>query len=570
MPHTLRLTVVLALLALIPTCTLADTPLSHRWLFVMRSMRTPEEVERTIALFPRAAAAGYNAVVLSDSALLTLYRAEPSYLDNVRRVQQAAHANGLDLIPCVMHVGYGGAVLDYDPNLAEGFPVKEALFVAHGREAKLTADPPVSLRGGGFERAEENRFEGWEMQDSIGTGTFADPEVKHGGRMSARMENIGQAEPRWGHSRFMQKVKVHPFGQYHLSAWVKTQDFEATDTARLLVLAPIEKEKDIGDLAVRVQRTQDWTRYDLLFNSLGYDEVRIYLGCWGGKGGRIWWDDVALEEVGLLNVLRRQGCPASVRGDDGTVYEEGRDFEPLRDPQLAAYPDYHEPLPLRLTSGSRIPDGARLRVSYYHPLATPSDQVMFCLSDPKVYDILRDQVQRVNELLHPKVFFMQHDEIRIANWDQACQGRNLTPGQMLADNVRRCVQIIREVSPDADIWVWSDMFDPMHNAVGDYYAVNGSWAGSWEGLEPSVGIVNWYGQLKGKNARFFADRGHRQLLAGYYDGDEDGEGIAGWLKATEGLPGLVGAMYTTWQDRYQALEPWAKNAWGDSLAGSER
>ena len=291
--------------------------------------------------------------------------------------------------------------------------------------------------------------------------------------------------------------------------------------------------------------------------------MRVYLGCWGGKGGRIWWDDVTLEEVGLLNVLRRDGCPVSLRGEDGTAYEEGRDFEPLGDPQLAAYPTCHEPVPIRLTRNSRIPDGARLRVSYYHPLATPSDQVMFCLSDPKVYDILREQVRQVNELLHPKVFFMQHDEIRIANWDQACQSRGLTPGQMLADNVRRCVEMIREMRADAQIWVWSDMFDPMHNAVGDYYAVNGSWAGSWEGLDPGVGIVNWYGQLRGKNARFFADRGHKQIIAGYYDGDEDGSGIADWLANTQGIPGIIGAMYTTWQDKYAALEAWAKQAWGE-------
>lgn len=561
--HIVRFACALGALALASTCALGDEGrLPKRWLFVMRSMRTPEEVERTIALFPKAAAAGYNAVVLSDSRLLMLHRADPSYAENVLRVQKAAKENGLDLIPCVMHVGYGGSVLDYDPNLAEGFPVKEALFVARGGEAKLAADPAVSLRNGAFEQAEGNRFLGWDMQDNIGTGSFADREVKHGGEMSVRMENIAQAEPRWGHSRLMQTVKVRPFRQYHLSAWVKTQEFEATDTARLLVLAPIEKEKDIGDLAVRVERTQDWKRYDLVFNSLNYDEVRVYLGCWGGKGGRIWWDDVVLEEVGLLNVLRREGCPSSVRGEDGTMYEEGRDFEPLRDPQLAAYPSYHQSVPIRLTAGTRIPEGARLRVSYYHPLATPSDQVMFCLSDPKVYDILRDQVKRVNDLLHPKVFFMQHDEIRIANWDQACQSRGLTPGQMLADNVRKCTQIIRDISPQAEIWVWSDMFDPMHNAVGDYYAVNGSWAGSWEGLEPSVGVVNWYGQLRGKNARFFADRGHQQLLAGYYDGDEDGTEIAAWLQAVEGVRGIVGAMYTTWRDQYGAMEVWAKQAWG--------
>ena len=102
----------------------------------------------------------------------------------------------------------------------------------------------------------------------------------------------------------------------------------------------------------------------------------------------------------------------------------------------------------------------------------------------------------------------------------------MTPGELLAWNVRQAAQLVRELRPDAEIWVWSDMFDPMHNALEHYYAVNGSLAGSWKGLDKDVGIVNWHGELKGRNCKFFADLGLRQILSGYYDGDEDGSGIA--------------------------------------------
>jgi hypothetical protein len=155
---------------------------------------------------------------------------------------------------------------------------------------------------------------------------------------------------------------------------------------------------------------------------------------------------------------------------------------------------------------------------------------------------------------------MQHDEIRVGNWDEACQQRHMTPGQLLADNVRKCTQIIHDISPAAKVWVWSDMFDPKHNAVDNYYLVNGTWAGSWEGLRPEVGIVNWAIHLKGANFRWFAERGHQQVLAGYYDDPK--QDIAGWLKAGEGLPGINGAMHTTWQDNYRDMEDWARAAWG--------
>ena len=60
---------------------------------------------------------------------------------------------------------------------------------------------------------------------------------------------------------------------------------------------------------------------------------------------------------------------------------------------------------------------------------------------------------------------MSHDEIRVANWCKACRDRKLTPGQLLADNVRQCTEILKSVNPRARIVVWSDMFDPHHNAV---------------------------------------------------------------------------------------------------------
>src|SRR5207249_7607147 len=127
--------------------------------------------------------------------------------------------------------------------------------------------------------------------------------------------------------------------------------------------------------------------------------------------------------------------------------------------------------------------------------------------------------KRVHDLLRPKTFFMSHDEIRVANWCRACRERNQSPGELLADNVKRCVGIIRDISPKAQIVVWSDMFDPNHNAVDRYYLVNGSLRGSWEGLPKDVVIANWNGGRRAAGLKWFAGRGHEQILAGFYDGN---------------------------------------------------
>lgn len=180
---------------------------------------------------------------------------------------------------------------------------------------------------------------------------------------------------------------------------------------------------------------------------------------------------------------------------------------------------------------------------------------------------LRFPIGRVaDKLFHPAAFLMSHDETRVMNQCALCQSRHLTPGELLANNVHEAAQIIRDLRPDAEIWVWSDMFDPMHNAVDHCYAVNGTLAGSWKGLDKGIGIVNWPGGLKGKNCKFFADLGLRQILSGYYDSDENGSGIAQWLENTMEAPRIVGAMSTTREDKYGAMDAWAAKAWGGKAA----
>jgi hypothetical protein len=545
--------------ALLPhRCPAADEArLAHRWLLAFRDFNSQAAVQDTLALLPRAKAAGYNAVVLADSGLSRLSLMPQSYVENIKRLRATAEFYGIDLIPTVMPFGYSLGLLAYDRNLAEGLPVRDALFVARGGVLELVADPPVSLWGGGFEASDAEGFDGWSWPAGMGEIIFPDREVVHTGSASLRV-----ACSDGGPCGLTQAVKVRPFRQYHLSVWVKTEGFERPTRAGLLVLTDLEERRQLSYIDLRIGPDDDWREHHIVFNSLGNDQVIIALGVERAGAGRIWWDDVSLEEIGLVNVLRRAGCPISVRGEDGIVYQEGRDFEPIKDPLLDPFEVYHQAPTVRLTEDSRVREGARLRVSYYHSVLIHTEQVVGCLSEPAIYDLLRQQVQRINDLLHPPAFLMQHDEIRVANWCQACQSRGLTPGQLLADNVRRCVQIIRDVNPNAKIWVWSDMFDPMHNARDEYYLVNGSWRGSWEGLDPEIGIVNWAGHLRGRNFSWFADRGHEQVLAGYYDWDAEGDFIAHWLKAGAEVPRITGAMYATWRENFDHIEAWAGKAWG--------
>ena len=212
----------------------------------------------------------------------------------------------------------------------------------------------------------------------------------------------------------------------------------------------------------------------MTFNSLEFSQVNLYLGVWGGKRGKIWWDDVRLEPGGLVNVVRRDGAPLRVTSADGqTVYQEGRDFQNARDPKLGMIPwpggftAWHEPPVITVPPGSRIRDGQKVLLSYYHTALIYEDQVMCCMAEPKVYEILRWQLAQVHKHLQPDGYFLQHDEIRVQGWDESCRRTGKTPGELLAENVRKCVELVRGEDPGKPIYVWSDMFDPHHNAAQD-------------------------------------------------------------------------------------------------------
>ena len=429
-------------------------------------------------------------------------------------------------------VGYSNDLLWHDPNLIEALPVRDALFVVRDGVATLQPEPPVGLKGGDFSNLKQ-----WDWKDEA-------IEADNGAALIR--------DPKGRNARIMQKLKLTPFRQYHLSVRVKTQDFRGTPEVKVLAGNRALNLNHLG-----VKSTQDWTTHHVAFNSLENNEGNLYLGCWDGGAGSLWFDDAKLEEVGLVNLVRRDGAPLVARTEAGRGLVEGRDFGKLTDPHMGnriwpgSYDIYHEPPAIKTS----LTNGTRLRVSYYHAVTVYNDQAMICPSEPKTIELLRDQARRMHAAWGAKGYMMSHDEIRVLNWCDACQRRHLDAGAILADNVRTCIQILRETNPGGEIYVWSDMFDPHHNAHKDYYLVRGDLTGSWEGLDKEVVIVNWNFDKRNESLKRFANRGHRQLIAGYYDVGPDQ--IRRWFDSTKGIGGIVGAMYTTWQNKYDGLEQFA-------------
>jgi hypothetical protein len=290
------------------------------------------------------------------------------------------------------------------------------------------------------------------------------------------------------------------------------------------------------------------------FNSLEYDTVRIYLGAWGGKSGRFWVDGLSVEEVGLLNVLRREGTPVTVKNEQsGTVYREGKDFAAISDPRLNFRFDHDSPS-MKILPGGRIKDGERLKVSYYHGMGVNRGQVTVCMSEPKVYQIWERQAELIQKYLTPKKWLLSMDEVRAGGGCTACKERGMTIGQILGDCLKRQVRLIRRVNPKAEVLTWSDMLDPNHNARDNYYLVDGDFTGSWKHVPKDLVIVCWYYDKRKESLSFFSSLGFKTLAGAYYDGDTL-HNPRGWLETLDNTPNAIGIMYTTWQNKYELLGP---------------
>ncbi len=532
------------------------------WYMEMTNLLVDARLAEAIARLQEAYDAGYRTVMLSDFKFGTIDIQSDTYYQHVQQYVQAAENVGMEIVPSLVNIGYSGAVLCHDPNLIEAQPVVDCVFQVNGYTADVLQDTATKIVNGDFENHNGDTFPGWIQMDGIGVETFADTSVKHSGNASIRYENF-KAQP-YGNDRIRQEVDVAPWNCYAITFWVRTEGLSPADEFRVQVFSP-----DISDtlefLSYDVKSNQGWTKYHAIFNSQDYETVQVYIGIWGGEGGKFWVDDVTIENTGLINLVRRDGTPFEVTNLDGSiVYQEGVDYYPVSDPLMGnagtytgTFDLYHERPVIELTPDSSIQSGQRLLVDYYHAVFVYDLQEACCLTEDAVFDIFQSTLSMINELIHPSQVFMSVDELRVVNWCAKCQSTGKTPGRLLADATQRIDDIAHSINPSWEIIVWSDMYDPGHNAHDGYYLANGTLSGSWEGLPSSWDIANWL-RLNTDTLAWFESLGHNQVLCGFYDESGPNYSITDWLDMSKDYPGVYGVMYTTWNHDFSHLAAWAQ------------
>jgi hypothetical protein len=557
--------------ALFSTVAFGQSSAPVLWYWQKAYPATQTDVANIEAQIDTAFSYGYTGVAFWTATPGLIGGADNSYsLPYLQQLVSYAQAKGMQTMAGTSAFGYSDDALVNNPNWAEGEHITGSQFTVN---ASKTALVPLNSFGGLVNPGFESGLTGWTSDNSTTMGI--DPLVAHSGTASAYITNATTA------SQFHQTLNVTPWREYHAQIWVKTSNFQGI--FQIEVLDPATDTVSFNS-TIGQQSTQDWTAVDITFNSRGSTQPALMFGVFGASSGTIWFDDVFIEETSLIYVLRRSGTPLTVYdpAHPATIFQEGTDFNPIADPQIASgilFPFnnfYHAPGTVTLPSTTTLQPGQTVAIDYYavQPAQQGAD-VGICLTEPSAQTWLQQNAQDVvSDLPAGLGFLLAYDEMRHMNSCALCKAKNLTPGQLLAWHVTNTYNMYHSLAPSASYYIWSDMFDPYHNAINNYYFVEGNIAGSWTGLPSAVTVMNWnLGNLTNSLTWFSGLNAQQpthfnQIIAGYYDSG-DGTGAATQeVQQASGIPGVNGLMYTTWASDYSQLQQFAtaaKSHWSSYL-----
>lgn len=536
---------------------------------------TPEQI---LNIVDQGVDAGATAILMNDSKATRWGAGEPQqrWLERMKTVANGIKDRALDLGFNTITLGFCSSLASADPNLVTGYPVvNQPMRAAAG---KLYPMSTASITNGGFEDHQNNQPIGFDLQDAPGERTFIDGSVSYIGDYSLRADAKDNEM-----SRIQTTFDVEPNKQHLLVVWLKTEALSArnvmviirdADTKKLLTTQWPSLPQDNGkrNYIRKVNNlTTDWTKQKLTFNTQGSTRVSVMLAVFGGTQGSIWWDNLHVRNKPLMNWLRRDDLPTTVTDSNGIALTENEDLAPVIDPNLGnitfpgSYDTYHKTGKISTIPTGKINNGNIVYLSGYHTQVTGRGQVGCSWHNPKVGELVSQVHERLTSEFNPDFYHYNQSEVRTGG-AEPLDKQYMSAGAAFAAATADHIQRIQAAGGDADILLWSDMHDPLHNAKEDYYQIASSMENSWEGIDPSsVIIANWWSGSKlrdkaGASLQHFDDLGFKQIIAGYYEEDVE-DNFEAWQNAASGIKGIAGSMFYTNFDGYQDLAEFGEYWW---------
>lgn len=204
----------------------------------------------------------------------------------------------------------------------------------------------------------------------------------------------------------LQTLNVQPYRQYEVGYWIKEQGASGELLAKIYdPSAGRFRESHENNAALSYSVAQGgWQQKKYVFNSAASTQAQLRLGSWGSTGGTVWFDDIKFEEIALHHVVRNLGSPMKVY-DGTTVYEEGADYNPIREPYSKlngmTYRMGRVPLMVTLPAGSRLTPGLSVQIDYDAVQPVHDEQYGASLTEPGVKEYYARNITELRRSFAP-------------------------------------------------------------------------------------------------------------------------------------------------------------------------
>lgn len=504
----------------------------------------------------------------------------------------------VEIIPMQFPIGHSESIIwdnsfsgndAIKPNLLEPIPVRDCLFEVNtgGTKATVIDDPIVAFENSTFD--DPSAF--WSGDGNVTHIADDGYETPDG------CVQIIYPPVNGGPSRITQyRVPVKPWQCYYITFGLKFMEYDGSSDSCPLALEVLDETgNQINILYKDLKDMDDWEQYAdggfhkcsvLVFNSTittpysspdpsGYAYFTFKIGMQSGEASyRFRIDDVKIRNAGFNLYCNRDdgSTPVSVKGFLGIPSFLTPPPEPI---EISPHKVEYDPAKLSVDLDPQVSffsDGDVINISYYTALWSFNHQLPCCLTSDDLWDIsdsglfyknlhvLSDyDIDNIN--FDFKRLAVGIDELRIANLCALCERTAGPPGMLLGDRLDLINQMACSMNNVNDenweeLLVWSDMFDPYHNAVDNYWMVNGSLKYSWMHLFlcpyseclPWT-VLNWHHTDDGTRLEslihFNEMPNVRQVLCGYYDNTGWESELRGWGSDAKGMDSIRAVMFTS-------------------------
>ena len=544
---------------LCPSPSQATPEPSYRWFQLEVNLQQPAELDKAVKAIDDAAAAGYNGVIFKDPTLQSGSRFSPAYVSALTKVTGEAKKTNIEFIPSIAPIGSASGLLQGNLSLAEAMPYKNVHFTVTGGHLK-PSDPLPPVTNGGFDTFAGDLPTGFKAAAHPGVAAFQDTAMKHGGAASLRVEAQAAIQPA-NTVMYEQALIVQPWHQYRLGIWTKTLT-APTAKVTLKPLSPAGVLMAYHDWP----NTPDWAKSVMVFNSQDNSTINIQLLVQPmAANAKVWIDDLTIEDVGILNITRRDDCPLVIRGDDGAIYNEYVDVDDVNDkfvPPGSTTPQFditHDPKPITVLGNSRLKETQQIVLDYYAAILVDNKPTL-CFNSPTARSILRNEVRRVIALTHPHFVFFDVKDVMALGWDPACEATGKTTGEMLADFLKNETENVKSIDSKIQVATYTNMYDPNANSKDSYFYARGGTSGSIIGVPKGTIFLNDNFASGVPSLGYFARLGYSQILLGFFDNADGVPTIDKWEKTAVGTKNILGFGYISPKGDYSHLSDFAHTA----------